>query len=429
MSKQTTVWLPYTQMHTAPAPLEVVRTHQSDIFLADGRILTDAIASWWTACHGYTPAHIIEAIQAQSAVLPHIMLGGLVHAGANTLAARLTQALPDSLNHVFFSESGSVAVEIALKIALQYWRNLGVPERQRFLCFENGYHGDTFYAMSVCDPITGMHALFQPVLSPQHCLALPTTEAELEILEAWLKQHAHELAAAILEPLVQGAGGMKTHTPAMLKAIIELCQRYDVLIILDEIFTGFWRTGSLFAFEQAGVTPDILCLGKALTGGTLPLAATVASTTLYQAFLSTDPDKKLMHGSTFMGHALGCAAANASLDLFNQPPEVTGANGWVQQIAAIEAQLLIQLSHLSNLPGVKAVRIKGAIGAIQLESPLTEAALITLKQGFIEDGVWCRPFGDIVYTTPALTIPPLALEKITTAMTKQVKHWSKKFYA
>ncbi len=421
MTQNATVWLPYAQMQTALKPLEVVRTQGSTLMLADGRQIIDGVASWWTACHGYNHPHIVSAIQEQVAILPHVMLGGLCHPQAQTLATRLSKLLPGNLNHVFYSESGSVAVEIAMKMALQYWKHQQENQRLKFISFEHGYHGDTFFTMSVCDPIEGMHKLFHDILPAQHILKLPATDDLLIEFESWLSKHSSTVAGLLIEPLVQGAGGMKMHSAQILNAICTLCQRYGVLVIVDEIFTGFGRTGSLFAIEQASCVPDIICLSKALTGGTLPLAATIANDKIYNAFLDNDPERALMHGTTFMGNAIACAAANASLDLFENESRLV-------QVADLEGFLKDELLPLINIEGVKDIRVKGAIGVVQLERPLGEE-VNWFKQQFIQDGVWCRPFGDIIYTTPAFTIDKESLLKITGSMAKQIKQWSHTYYA
>lgn len=400
------VWLPYTQMKTALPPLAVDRTEGARIKLADGRSLIDGVASWWTAAHGYNHPHIRAAVEAQLSRMPHIMLGGLVHEQALKLAARLSALLPGDLDRVFFSESGSVSVEIAMKIAVQYWINRGVRCRTRFVSFNGGYHGDTFATMSVCDPEEGMHGLFKGVLAEQRITDLPETEAARAAFRALLANHRNELAAVVMEPLVQGAGGMRMHAPETLSFVASCCKEAGVLLILDEIFTGFGRTGTLFACEQAGVVPDIVTLSKALTGGTLPLAATVARQAIFDAFWSDDPGAALMHGPTYTGNALACAAANASLDLFESEPRLA-------QAKAIEATLTAALAPARGLASVVDVRVKGAIGVIELDHA---PDLDGLKARFIERGVWIKPFGRVIYTTPALIISEAELGQITDAM-------------
>ncbi len=390
-----TIWRPYTQMKTAAPPLQAVRTEGTRIHLADGRVLIDGIASWWTACHGYNHPHIQAAMEQQLQAMPHIMFGGFTHAPAETLAARLTALAPGSLDHVFFCDSGSVAVEVAMKMAVQYWLNRGIPGRTRFLAFRDGYHGDTMGAMSLCDPDAGMHTSLRAYLPAQIFAELPHAPHELAALDSLLAAHAHEIAAVIVEPLVQGAGGMQFHTPAELAQIAAAVRRHGVLLIADEIFTGFGRTGTMFACEQADVTPDILCVSKALTGGTTGLAATLTSRAVFEAFWSDEPGAALMHGPTFMANPLACAAANASLDLFDREPRLA-------QARAIEAALAHGLEPCRGLSNVVDVRTKGAIGVVQLARPLDRRLL---TQGFIDAGVWVRPFGDIVYLTPALTMP------------------------
>jgi adenosylmethionine---8-amino-7-oxononanoate aminotransferase len=400
------LWLPYTQMKTAPLPLAVERTDGVRLYLADDRVLIDGVASWWTACHGYNHPHIRAAVAAQLQRMPHVMLGGLVHAPAAELAGRLSALLPGDLKHVFFSESGSVAVEVAMKIALQYRLNRGEVARTRFLSFRHGYHGDTFMTMSVCDPEEGMHRLFGSVLPRQLVLPIPSTPALAADFERAVATHADELTAVVVEPLVQAAGGMKFHSPETLAHIAAVARRFDLLLILDEIATGFGRTGTLFACEQAGVVPDIITLSKALTGGTLPLAATIASDEVYAAFLSDDAGHALMHGPTFAGNALACAAANASLDLFEKEPRLP-------QVAAIAAQLAEGLAACRGLTGVRDVRVKGAIGVVELERvPRLEA----LRQRFVAHGVWVRPFGDVVYLMPPLVIGSDDLARLMAAV-------------
>jgi adenosylmethionine---8-amino-7-oxononanoate aminotransferase len=396
------VWLPYSPMRSL-GPLPVVRTHGTRIVLADGRELIDGIASWWTACHGYNHPHIVEAVQRQLTQMPHVMFGGLVHEQALRLARRLSALLPGDLTRVFFSDSGSVAVEVALKMALQYWINRGVRGRTRFLAFKGGYHGDTTGAMAVCDPDDGMHALFAAVLPQQVFSELPDTEERLAALDALLARNAETLAGFIIEPLVQGAGGMRFHDGAVLQRLRALADKYDLLLIFDEIFTGFGRTGTIFACEGAGVVPEIVTLSKALTGGTLPLAATIASEKVFDAFWSDDPQKALMHGATFMANALACAAANASLDLFETEPRL-------HQVRDIEAALKQGLEPCRALAHVKDVRVKGAIGVVELDRIDN---LNALRARFVEEGVFVRPFGRVVYLTPAFAVAP---EEIDTWM-------------
>jgi adenosylmethionine-8-amino-7-oxononanoate aminotransferase len=400
------IWLPYTQMKTASLPLAAVRTQGSRITLADGRELIDGVASWWTACHGYNHPHIRAAAERQLATLPHVMLGGLVHEQALTLAARLCALLPPPLAHVFFSDSGSVAVEVAMKMATQYWLNRGIRNRTKFLAFRGGYHGDTIATMAVCDPEEGMHALYAGIL-PENVIADLPRGADMEhALDTLLDARAHELAGIIVEPLVQGAGGMLFHDAAVLLALRRLADKYDLLLVFDEIFTGFGRTGSMFALDAAGVTPDIVTLGKGLSGGTLPIAATIASTNIFQSFLGDDPNRALMHGPTFMGNALAAAAANASLDLFESEPRLV-------QAQAIGETMSEGLACCREYARVKDVRVLGAIGVVELDDI---GALDELKQRFVASGVWIRPFRNIVYLTPALTIEHGELTRLTAAI-------------
>jgi adenosylmethionine-8-amino-7-oxononanoate aminotransferase len=402
------IWLPYAQMKTMRPPLAVARTQGCRIVLADGRELIDGIASWWTACHGYNHPHIRQAVERQLADMPHIMLGGLVHEQALTLAGRLAALLPGDLERVFFSESGSVAVEIALKMAVQYWLNRGERRRSKFVAFKGGYHGDTTGAMAVSDPDGGFPDMFRGLL-PEHVIVeLPTDEASAAALEALLAQRAEELAGMIVEPLVQGAGGMRFHDGATLRRLRTLADRYGLLLIFDEIFTGFGRTGTLFACEAAGAVPDIVTLSKALTGGTLPLAATVARSNVFEAFWSDEPGKALMHGPTYSGNALACAAANASLDLFEREPRMA-------QVHAIAEQMARELEPCRGRPGVKDLRVKGAIGVVEMERI---DDLDALRARFVEEGVFIRPFGNVVYLTPPFTIAPEDLSILTSAIVK-----------
>jgi adenosylmethionine---8-amino-7-oxononanoate aminotransferase len=400
------IWLPYSQMKTDLPPLPVIATEGTRLRLADGRELVDGTASWWTACHGYNPPHIRHAVARQLKAMPHVMFGGLVHEPAARLAMRLAALLPGDLDRVFFSESGSVAVEVALKMAAQFWINKGVAGRSKFLAFRGAYHGDTFATMAVCDPDDGMHKRFAGVL-PQNIIAdLPRDEESTAEFVALVERHAHELAAIIVEPLVQGAGGMIFHAPDVLAQLRAMADRYGLLLIFDEIFTGFGRTGAMFACQEANVMPDIICLSKALTGGTMPLAATIARRHVFEAFWSADPAQALMHGPTYMANPLACAAANASLDLFETEARL-------KQVAVIEAGLKAGLELCRGLHGIKDVRVKGAIGVVELEE---EPDLNALRSRFIELGVFVRPFGRVIYLTPAFTIDAIDLKRLMEAI-------------
>jgi adenosylmethionine-8-amino-7-oxononanoate aminotransferase len=408
------LWLPYTQMKTSSPPLPVVATKGARIRLADGRELVDGISSWWTACHGYNHPHIADALRRQIATMPHIMFGGLVHEPACRLAARLCDLLPGNLSRVFFSDSGSVAVEIALKMAVQYWINRGVEGRTRFVSFRNAYHGDTAGVMAVCDPEEGMHRLFKGYLPEHFSIDVPHDEVTIADFRAFLAKHNEEIAGVIIEPLVQAAGGMKFHDPAILAAMAAATREAGLLFIADEIATGFGRTGTMFACARAGVHPDIVCLGKALTGGVMSLAATVATAELFEAFLSDDPEAALMHGPTYMANPLACAAANASLDLFEREPRL-------EQVAAIENALKDGLAPARRIEGVTDVRVLGAIGVVQLASM---RQIDWLKCRFVEEGVWLRPFGDIVYLMPPFMISKSDLARLTGAAVKVLGEWS-----
>jgi adenosylmethionine---8-amino-7-oxononanoate aminotransferase len=404
------VWLPYTQMKGAALPFPVVSANGVRLKLADGRELIDGVASWWTACHGYGHAHIVAKVQAQLERMPHVMFGGLAHEPAFTLASRLARMLPGDLERVFFSESGSVAVEVALKMAVQFWLNQG-EGRTKFVSFRGGYHGDTFATMAICDPEEGMHRVFRGVVPEQFVREVPDTAEKGRDLDQFLKENRPEIAAVIIEPLIQAAGGMKFHDAEVLVELRALCDRHGLLLIFDEIFTGFARTGTMFACERAKVAPDIVCLSKALTGGTMPLAATVASSRVYDAFLSDDADAALMHGPTYMAYPLGCAAANASLDLFESEPRM-------RQVAAIEAQLREELTGCRGLPGVRDVRVKGAVGVVQMEKAVDA---LGLRARFVEKGCWIKPFGDVVYLTPPLVIGEDDLSLLTRAIGDELR--------
>lgn len=405
------VWPPYTQVKTAPPPLDVSRTEGVRLHLADGRVLIDGIASWWTACHGYNHPHIRAAVQAQLESMPHVMFGGLTHAPAQNLARRLSALLPGDLDHVFFSDSGSVSVEVAMKMALQYWLNRGDTRRSTFLAFTDGYHGDTLGTMSVCDPGEGMHSRFAGLLPRQLVIDLPRDAASIAAFEQILEAEADRVAAILVEPLIQGAGGMIFHSPEVLQHIRRAADRYGLLLIFDEIFTGFGRTGTMFACEAAEVVPDIVTLSKALTGGTMGLAATVASRRVFDAFWGDDPGLALMHGPTFMANPLACAAANASLDLFEREPRLA-------QVAEIAGQLTDLLAPCRSMLGIRDVRVMGAVGVVQLER-LTDPK--GLQRRCVEAGIWVRPFRDIVYLTPSFTISPDDLGQLVTSLVGVLK--------
>ncbi|MGE3990524.1 adenosylmethionine--8-amino-7-oxononanoate transaminase [Pseudorhodoplanes sp.] len=388
------IWLPYAQMKTAPAPLPVLRTQGTRIHLADGRELVDGIASWWTACHGYNHPHVAQAVKRQLEVMPHVMFGGLVHEQPMTLARRLSEILPGDLDRVFFTDSGSVSVEVAMKMAMQYWLNLGEKKRDTFVCFRGGYHGDTLGTMAISDFETGIHQKFAGLLHRHVLAVLPEDEETEAALAVLLEKNPDSLAAIVVEPLVQGAGGMRFHEPSVLRRLRELADRFGVLLIFDEIFTGFGRTGTMFACEAAGIVPDIVTLSKALTAGTLPLAATVARRKIFDSFWSDVPMAALMHGPTYMANALACAAANASLDLFEDGERL-------RQVARIEQWLSAGLSPCRDLPGVTDVRTRGAIGVVELERI---GDLNALRSAFVARGAFIRPIGNVIYLAPALTI-------------------------
>jgi adenosylmethionine-8-amino-7-oxononanoate aminotransferase len=382
-------------MGAEPPPVTVAATSGVRLRLADGRELIDGIASWWTACHGYNHPHIAAAITEQARTMPHVMFGGLVHDGALRLADRLAALAPGDLGRVFFSDSGSTAVEVALKMALQFWVNRGAKGRTKFVCFRGGYHGDTVAAMSVSDD-AGFAAAFAGALPDQLRLELPRGRAGRADYAAMLDAHRETLAGVIFEPSVQGAGGMIFHDDGTIRAVVEEAQARDLPVIADEVFTGFHRTGPLFACAEAGVVPDILCLGKGLTGGALGMGATVAQPHVFDAFLGDDLATAFMHGPTFMANPLACAAANASLDLFEREPRAA-------QVRAIEMALREGLTPARGLSGIVDVRVRGAIGVVELdELPLER--LYGMRAAFVERGLWVRPFGRIVYLTPAFVI-------------------------
>ncbi|TWU10775.1 adenosylmethionine--8-amino-7-oxononanoate transaminase [Allorhodopirellula heiligendammensis] len=400
--QQRSIWRPYCQMKTAPPPLEIVSAHDFELTTADGRSLIDGMASWWSVCHGYNHPHVVESVSQQLAKMPHVMFGGITHEPAERLAARLAALLPADLNHVFFADSGSVAVEVAMKMAVGYWRRRGQANRQRFLSFTHAYHGDTTGAMSLCDPQRSMHADYgKAILSQFHC-PLPVDEITEDACHQLLSVHQGEVAGIFIEPLVQGAGGMRFHSASTVSRIRRLCDEHEVLMIADEIATGFGRTGTMFAIDACDVVPDIICLGKALTAGTMTMAVSVACGRVFDAFWSDRTGDALMHGPTFMANPLACAAANASLDLFESEPRV-------EQAHSMELKLRMGLSPARSLPGVVDVRCRGAIGVIQVES-LHDVE--ELRQNLVDAGVWLRPFGDCVYVTPPLNLPDPLVEQL-----------------
>ena len=404
------LWLPYTQMQTAPEPLRIAGAQGVRLKLEDGRELIDGIASWWTACHGYAHPHLIAALQKQAAELPHVMFGGMVHAPAVKLAERLIAlTTPLGMSRVFFTDSGSVAVEVALKMALQYWRNRGQPRRTKFLCFRHGYHGDTLGAMGVSDPEQNLHKAFAHLMRQNLSVEIPHDEYGFAEIDTLMGDFSAQIAGVIIEPLVQGAGGMTFHSADVLAEIHRLTKKHDLLFIADEIATGFGRTGMMFACDEAAIRPDILCIGKALTGGVISLAATLASAEVFAAFQSEDAGHALMHGPTYMANPLACAAANASLELFASEPRL-------KQVEAIEAQLHAELTPLRTRPNVVDVRVKGAIGVVQL----TQLDRLALRQTFLDLGCWIRPLEDVIYLTPAFTISSAELSLLTRAISYAV---------
>lgn len=399
------VWHPYTSM-SDPLPSYLVESANGvHINLANGEQLVDGMSSWWSVLHGYNHPRINEAIQTQLAKMSHVMFGGLTHQSAIELCEKLINLTPKGLEKVFLSDSGSVSVEVAIKMALQYQHAKAQCDKKpltktKLLTVSNGYHGDTFAAMSVCDPVTGMHQIFEQVLMKHYFAPAPS----VKFSEAWCEDdvaqltllfaaHHHELAAFIIEPIVQGTGGMRFYHPEYLKACRALCDQYNVLLIVDEIATGFGRTGKLFACEWADITPDIMCLGKTLTGGYLSLAATLCTKKLAQT-ISEGEAGCFMHGPTFMGNALACAAANASIDLLLE-------SDWQQQVKSIEASLQKTLLPLKKLARVLDVRVLGTIGAVECKQSVNVAHI---QKRFVDLGVWIRPFGTLIYIIPPLII-------------------------
>lgn len=405
------VWHPYASAVELPRLCAARRSRGNHIVLEDGRELIDGMSSWWAAVHGYNHPRLVAALKAQAERMPHVMFGGLTHAPAVRLAERLLSHMPEGLERLFFADSGSVAVEVAMKMALQYQQGTGNTRRTRFLAPRGGYHGDTLGAMSVCDPVTGMHSLFSGLLPQQLFVERPSCRfdapfdpSSLDAVRALLTEREEEIAAIILEPVVQGAGGMWFYHPEYLRGLAALCRRSGILLIFDEIATGFGRTGKFFAAEWAGISPDILCCGKALTGGMLTLAATACSGEVARGICQQG--RVFMHGPTFMANALACAVANASLDILEE-------KRWQAQVAALEAGMQQGLEPCRTLPGVADVRVLGGIGVVETETPVSTEAL---HSAFVERGVWIRPFNRLIYLMPPYVSPAEDIQRLCAAI-------------
>ena len=413
---QQHVWHPYSSFTSPLAPFPVASTSGVRITLADGRELIDGMASWWSAVHGYGHPKLKKAAHDQIETMSHVMFGGLTHEPAVTLCEKLVKLAPEGLNKVFISDSGSVAVEVAIKMAFQYSLSQGNKQKNKLLTVKNGYHGDTFATMATCDPVNGMHHMFENVLSkhifaqaPQCLFGEQFEEHHIADVKQKLEAQHESIAAIILEPIVQGAGGMRFYSPDYLKRIRQLCDEYNILLIADEIATGFGRTGKMFACEHADISPDILCVGKALTGGFMSLAATLCTDKVAKGICEGEAGV-FMHGPTFMGNPLACAVANASLDVLME-------GHWPVQVANIQAGLEQGLAPARKLPQVKDVRILGAIGVIELYEPVH---MPTVQPMFVEEGVWVRPFGKLVYVLPPFIINDADLSFLTKAMVSVV---------
>ncbi|GGI84426.1 adenosylmethionine--8-amino-7-oxononanoate transaminase [Shewanella gelidii] len=406
------IWHPYTSMTKALPTYGVIGASGCELELDTGQRVIDGTSSWWACVHGYGHPYILDKMEHQLRQLSHVMFGGITHQPAIELSKRLIDMTCPRLSKVFLADSGSIAVEVALKMALQYWQGKQQPAKQKILTVKQGYHGDTFAAMSVCDPDGGMHTMFGQAVTPQLFVPSPQTPfgeplrtEDIIALQQALAEHHEQIAAVIIEPILQGAGGMRFYSADYLTELRRLCDQYDVLLIVDEIATGFGRTGKLFAYEHANIEPDLICVGKALTGGYISLAATLCSDEVAQG-ISDSPSGVFMHGPTFMGNPLACAAACASLDLIAK-------NQWPTQVAAIEYQLQQELQAAAQYASVKAVRVLGAIGVLEMHATVNTSAL---QQQFIDLGVWIRPFANYIYIMPPFTISSTQLTKLTTAM-------------
>ena len=414
---QTHVWHPYSKIPAETPAIGIKKTNGSIMTLANDNEVIDGMSSWWSTIHGYNQPDIIKAMHLQLDTMPHIMFGGLTHEPAIELAKKLIDLTPDDLDKVFFVDSGSVAVEVAIKMAMQYWISLNKPKKNKLITVKNGYHGDTFATMAICDPVNGMHGLFNQTLTKHYFAQAPeqgfttlSDNKDIEELRGILEKKHHNIAAMIIEPIVQGAGGMRIYRPDYLKQVRRLCDQFNVLLIIDEIATGFGRTGKLFACEWANITPDIMTLGKTLTGGHISLAATLTTEKISQTISNGKPGI-LAHGPTYMANPLACSAALANI-------EVLLKSNWQENIRRIEQHFIQELIPLKQIPGIKDVRVLGAIGAIELEQ---DDLGNQIQQIALENGVWIRPFGKLVYTLPAYNIKQTELEKLTIVIKNSIR--------